>query len=295
MHTIDIDSLKEVTSGILFTDKGMTKPHPDGLLSEQIFGPVNNYRCSCGKLIGQVLYKDQVCEDCGVECTSSEVRYKRFGKIKLLFPIVRKRDIEHILKHLKKKNKYILDPLVVDLTTSTHIYIKYNANSDTFIVENQYTSTCLPLPITGIFSLYINIYTLKHYYNSALAAQLLNYFTDDLLVVPPNCRLSLVTDDKGNKKLFKSELDDLYINILNIQGYNKTNYGEQVDINQYYEMVKISLDNDMITPIIDEQIKFLDGIASYFQFYNNKIHEKVSSVLSGKGGLIRRDQVIVTL
>ena len=54
-------------------------------------------------------------------------------------------------------------------------------------------------------------------------------------------------------------------------------------------MIKISLDNNLNNPIIDDQVKSLDGVASYFQFYCNKIYEKVSDILSGKSGLIRKD------
>lgn len=58
----------------------------DGLFCEKIFGPVKDYECQCGRCSGY-RYKEKVCEKCGVEVTSSSVRYERFGHIELATPI----------------------------------------------------------------------------------------------------------------------------------------------------------------------------------------------------------------
>jgi len=62
------------------------KPEKNGLFSEQIFGPVRDYECSCGKYKG-ARYKGVVCDRCGVEVTRSAVRRERMGHIKLAAPI----------------------------------------------------------------------------------------------------------------------------------------------------------------------------------------------------------------
>ena len=63
------------------------KPEKEGLFSEQIFGPVKDYECSCGKYKG-AHYKGIVCDRCGVEVTRSFVRRERMGHIKLATPVV---------------------------------------------------------------------------------------------------------------------------------------------------------------------------------------------------------------
>ena len=64
------------------------KPEREGLFSEQIFGPVKDFECACGK------YKSSkfkgvsiVCDRCGVEVTRSYVRRERMGHIQLATPV----------------------------------------------------------------------------------------------------------------------------------------------------------------------------------------------------------------
>ncbi len=62
------------------------KPERDGLFCERIFGPVKDYECSCGKYKGR-RYKGIVCDRCGVEVTTSQVRRERMGHIELAVPV----------------------------------------------------------------------------------------------------------------------------------------------------------------------------------------------------------------
>lgn len=57
-----------------------------GLFSEQIFGPVVDYQCQCGKMSG-IQFEGQKCPVCEVEITSSDERSKRLAVIPLPFPI----------------------------------------------------------------------------------------------------------------------------------------------------------------------------------------------------------------
>ncbi len=63
------------------------KPEKEGLFSEQIFGPVKDYECACGKYRG-AHYRGIVCDRCGVEITRSFVRREKMGHIKLATPVV---------------------------------------------------------------------------------------------------------------------------------------------------------------------------------------------------------------
>lgn len=63
------------------------RPERGGLFCEQIFGPRKNYECACGKY-KRIRYKGVVCERCGVEVTTSQVRRQRTGHIELAAPVV---------------------------------------------------------------------------------------------------------------------------------------------------------------------------------------------------------------
>lgn len=62
------------------------KPKKDGLFCERIFGPVKTGTCACGKYQG-IEKSFNVCEQCGVEYTTSQVRRRRMGYIKLGAPV----------------------------------------------------------------------------------------------------------------------------------------------------------------------------------------------------------------
>ncbi len=80
------------------------KPEKRGLFCEQIFGPVKNHECTCGRY-KRKKYKGIVCEKCNVEVTDSSVRRERMGHIELASPVV------HIwfLKSLPSKISTLLD------------------------------------------------------------------------------------------------------------------------------------------------------------------------------------------
>lgn len=61
------------------------KPEMDGLFCEKIFGPSKDYECHCGKY-KKSRYAGIVCEKCGVEVISKEVRRERMGHIELASP-----------------------------------------------------------------------------------------------------------------------------------------------------------------------------------------------------------------
>ncbi len=62
------------------------RPERGGLFCEQIFGPRKNYECACGKY-KRIRYKGVICERCGVEVTTSQVRRQRTGHIELAAPV----------------------------------------------------------------------------------------------------------------------------------------------------------------------------------------------------------------
>ena len=61
------------------------KPEPEGLYCEKIFGPSKDYECHCGKY-KKISFAGTVCEQCGVEITTKDVRRERMGHIELASP-----------------------------------------------------------------------------------------------------------------------------------------------------------------------------------------------------------------
>jgi len=63
------------------------KPEKGGLYAEEIFGPVNDYECACGKYRGRK-FEGIICEKCRVLVTDSSVRRINMGHIALASPVV---------------------------------------------------------------------------------------------------------------------------------------------------------------------------------------------------------------
>ncbi len=80
------------------------KPEMQGLFCEKIFGPSKDYECHCGKY-KKIRYAGMVCEKCGVEVISKDVRRERMGHIELVSPCT------HIwyLKGIPSRISLILD------------------------------------------------------------------------------------------------------------------------------------------------------------------------------------------
>ena len=83
------------------------KPEAEGLFCQQIFGPVKDFECACGKY-KRIKNRGIVCEKCGVEVGSSDVRRERMGHIKLAMPVahtwfLREGKIATLLNNLPQK------------------------------------------------------------------------------------------------------------------------------------------------------------------------------------------------
>ena len=59
---------------------------PGTLHDQRIFGPVQDFRCACGKYLGD-RYKGMICDRCGVKIAPCATRGSRFGHIELIEPI----------------------------------------------------------------------------------------------------------------------------------------------------------------------------------------------------------------
>ena len=249
---------------------------------------VRPYQCSCGKYSTKILYNNLRCDVCGVLCTSSNVRYTTFAKIKLNFKVIKKQNIPILQKWLKNK-KTILDPLQRDLYGSIGIYLKYNPYNDEIEILETYDHTIsniLPLCITGIYTLYLGLYCISKIYHSLRATELLSYFTDEVLVTPPASRPSIVTDTvgkKGVKTVLPSELDDAYCRLLSTDQHN-IKHKQRANIDLYLKMVTTSIELNTGIAISDDELKLFDEVNSFYQYAYNQIYDLASSILTGKTG-----------
>jgi len=100
--------LKEVT-----TEKVMNKKkfHPEGLFSEQIFGPLKNYTCQCGTYHG-ISKSGGTCSICHVDIVSADERRKRFARIVLPIPVINPLFYDLIMSVSKSQLREMIDSLL---------------------------------------------------------------------------------------------------------------------------------------------------------------------------------------
>ena len=111
------DELDEVTSLKVF---GKKKFHPEGLFSEQIFGPIKNYTCQCGTYYG-LSKSGGRCTTCGVDIINSDARRTRFAKITLPIPVVNPLFYDLVVEIGGKTLKHALDDLMRN--EKTYLYM----------------------------------------------------------------------------------------------------------------------------------------------------------------------------
>jgi len=84
------ERIRELSNGRVLLSETINyrtqKPERWGLFCQQIFGPMKNYECACGKY-KRIKYKWVVCERCWVEVTKNTVRRERMAHIDLYAPV----------------------------------------------------------------------------------------------------------------------------------------------------------------------------------------------------------------
>ena len=113
------------------------KPEMGGLFCEKIFGPSKDYECHCGKY-KKIRYQGVVCEKCGVEVISKEVRRERMGHIELASPVT------HIwyLKSVPSRIGLVLDIPAKQLEEIIYFaaHVVLNPGNSKILYKYQYLS-----------------------------------------------------------------------------------------------------------------------------------------------------------
>ncbi len=189
------------------------KFHPDGLFSEQIFGPIQSYRCHCD--IPSINYNDgsNVCSKCGIKITSSKSRRQQYAVIEVPSKIINPVALELML-HKPQIKKFISKILLGKQGIIKHIEdneIDF-VNID-LIAMNQIDDNI----IIGLDSIPVLIeYLSRKISNSKTINYLMemiknnNLFSKYILVIPPSMRPVLNSSDGSQM----DQINKYYLSVL---------------------------------------------------------------------------------
>jgi DNA-directed RNA polymerase beta' subunit len=193
-----VDELAEITSQKIYISNRQERFHAEGLYSEQIFGPINKFRCQCGSLFGR-LNAGKRCEECGVMCSDTNERSETFAKI--TFPdniYVVNPIFKSILQQIFGQNaiKSILQKRDYQANSEFPYYFsleKHKLLKESKMKEDEEK---IDMPVTDIVSLKKLFDVIRempeykdHLESFVLDPIFLDYiFVDFVLVVPPNSR-----------------------------------------------------------------------------------------------------------
>jgi len=282
----------EVTNPKIFIrNKTITR---DGLLSEQIFGPIRSYTCACGKFNESLrtIYEGQTCDKCGVKCISNEARLTTFGKITLAFPVIKPTKRKKFKSIVGKDEKHLLDPEKAEISASLTRYLAITPDgqrlfiTDNFSDENNYI---VPLRITGLYSFILSLKYVANYLGLEVAKSLFtnNYIMEVIKVLPPDIR-PIVKDPKKPDALRVTEVNKPYVQLLQLNKANEVVKQILPDKEaDWLSQIHYNFKNQLDEEIVDQLIIEYDKIAARYQYCVNKVYDCVFESISGKYGYIR--------
>ena len=277
------------------------KPHPFGILSEQVFGPSVSYRCSCGFLKHKTLDAGQVCPKCGTLCDSTDLRLTTFGKIKTITPYIKFTKKNEIIKLIGKQNKALLDPKQSDANIALERFIVISKEKSNIRIINSIDELLpneifIPFKITGLFSLIFIFRYLAYILNIESVRNLFecNYIDDVVKVLPIDTRPVFKNKSKANS-LFYEEINKFYISLINSNKRNQLMIPVILeDMKTWIEEISLRIKNKN-TEVINADVCEYEQIASFTQYYVDLIYEWCFEKIRGKQGIIRSNVLSRTL
>ena len=215
--------LPEVTTSKIIDKR---KFHINGLFSEQIFGPIKNYTCQCGKFYG-ISQKGTVCKICNVEAIKSTERRNRFAKIKLPIKVINPIFYDLVLDVFPSNVKKMVESLKEKDDTFLCI------SKDGIFIETD--SSKIPEDVErldGLDAIYkvIEYFTDNYIKNkigntknlTLIKNNLDKLLIDNIIVLPPDLRPASKCIVK-NTKHKADKINEFYVQILNrIEVINST-------------------------------------------------------------------------
>jgi DNA-directed RNA polymerase subunit beta' len=267
------------------------KINQEGIFSEIIFGPVKSYSCACGRYNYRALYENKVCPDCGVICGNNNLRSEIFGKIKLIFPVIKFNRIKNFVKIFGINIKKIFNTIRTDTLISMTNYIGINDNDVKLFnkLEADNNFLIIPLRITGIYSFVFVLKFINDNFKLLKIKEIFdkNYIIDVLKVFPPALRN---TTYDARKKEHRTPIINKYYTAILQMNKNQGNILQTLDLDQkdLTDKLKYNIKNKILNQeILEPQIIEYDISTARYQYYINLIYQYVYDELSGKEGLIR--------
>lgn len=256
------EKLPEVTSPQIYISSKQEKFQPEGVYSEQIFGPVKKFKCQCGKIFGK-MNAGTKCSKCNVLCADNEMRANQFAKIELPQGIhIINPDFKNLIQSIFGQSaiKTVLDQRYYQTNKEQPYY--FSLEKFKLFKENKLKKDekKIEIEVYDISSLYEVFKILKEhpdekvknfFYSFLPNPKFFDYiFLDYILVIPPSSRQIIkissskalpheITKNyleilKNRNKAF-SVSDNLYESKPELFGY--TVYKYQESVNKIYESI----------------------------------------------------------
>jgi DNA-directed RNA polymerase beta' subunit len=193
-----VEDLDEITNQKIHISNKQEKFHAEGLYSEQIFGPVQKFKCQCGKLFGK-MNAGKVCDNCGVLCGDTDGRSNIFAKIPFPDPIFVVNPIfKTILQQIFGQNAVKSILAKKDYQANKEFPYFFSLEKHKLLKESKMKANekRIEKPISDIvtlkelFDIIKNMPEYQEHLNSfVIDPDFLEYaFMDYVLVIPPNSR-----------------------------------------------------------------------------------------------------------
>jgi DNA-directed RNA polymerase subunit beta' len=283
--------------GFVISPKGLIGKNQEidekGIFSERIFGPIHSFRCKCGNLKTQVLDAGKICPKCGVICGPNSLRLKTFGKIKLVFPVIKPTKRLKFNKITGRSNKTLIEPKFADASKSESRYLAVQKDGEKLIIVNTLDNTnnyyTIPFRITGIYSFILALKYVAKYLNLDVAKNLFDkeYIVYILRVIPPDLRMARI--DPERSEIRTPKINDFYTSILNLnKSHGALLVNLEADEESWLEQINTNVKNGLWNQeIVEAAIMEMDSISARYQYFIDCIYQEVYDQLSGKLGLIR--------
>ena len=190
--------LPEIINPKIYVSSKQEKFHPEGLYSEQIFGPVKKYRCQCGKLFGK-MNSGSICEACGVLCGDIDERTSNFAKIELPEGVsIVNPNFKNILQQIFGQNSIKSLLAKKDYQTNKELPYYFSLEKHKLLKESKIKATekRIDFPVYDIMTLKELFDTVRsmpeysqHLESFVIKPEFLDFiFIDYVLVIPPSSR-----------------------------------------------------------------------------------------------------------
>jgi DNA-directed RNA polymerase beta' subunit len=258
-----VDKLQEVTEVKIFKNSKHTEFHENGLYSEIIFGPVNKFRCQCGKLFGK-LNSGKVCDNCGVLCGDTEGRSNTFAKI--TFPegiFVVNPIFKTILTQMLGQSavKSLLNQREYQTNQENPYYFsleKHKLVKDSKLKQNEKRIETPISDISDLKDLFFLLREMDEYKDYLKSFVLEDYFLDFIfvnyiLVIPPNSRQIIKISPT---KILPHPVTKCYIQILKNKSKNSSVSDQLFNANRQHFGYTVYKYQNLTDEVFDEILDF---------------------------------------